>query len=77
MSVLVIVLEGQLLWIKIYSHILDTDTHIHVHTHTVGSDNYKTGAPVLFISFAGADRTICAGSKIFPPVLSYSGNCIS
>lgn len=31
MCMLVTVLEGQLLWIKIYSHMLDT--HMHARTH--------------------------------------------
>lgn len=44
MSVLVIVLEGQLLWIKIYYHILDTHTTRTQYTH-IPFDNYKTGAP--------------------------------
>lgn len=51
-------------------------THTHARTHTVPFDNYKTGAARtgLFISIAGADRTICAGSQ---NLLSYSGKCIS
>lgn len=53
---LVIVLEGQLLWIKIHSHTLDTRTH----TNPVLFDKYKTGAARIgpLISFAVAGRFV-------------------
>ena len=48
MSVRVIVLEGQLLRIKIYTPTIWTHAHTHLcaHTHiSLPFDNYKTGAP--------------------------------
>ena len=54
-------LEGQLLWIKIYSHILDT--HTNMDTHLVHFDNHKTGVARTgpLICIAEPEGMICAG----------------